>query len=239
MKNTKTIRFATIVLSAVLLVSGCSTTELPRADRLLKDGAHREARAIYSRQAAQHPRSFRAHYGLAMSWCAEALQKSELGCGTPQDWLTPIYHMNLAYTIGAGEKAQRNLAIFHYNLGAAFHREEKIQDAIKRLEQSVSLDTMLVKAHNLLGTIYHQRGNLSQAQRCYRKVIQIQPDYAMAHFNLGALSWARGDYETAAGCFEDAVSLAPHNGHFLLWLEKAQQILSLDDQTNNSEAADR
>ncbi|MFW6253398.1 MAG: tetratricopeptide repeat protein [Chitinivibrionales bacterium] len=224
-----------LILFCILLLPGCSSTELSKADQLLREGHYRKARQIYSRHVESRPRSFRAHYGLAMSWCAEALQKSELGLGESRDWFLPIYHMNRALSVGAGEKAQRNLAIFHYNLGAAFHREKSIEEAIKRLEHSVSLDSTLLKAHNLLGAIYHQRGNLSQAQRCYRRVIRIQPEYAMAHFNLGALSWARGDYASSASCFEKAVSLAPHNGHFLLWLEKARQQMVSAESTQKTQ----
>lgn len=215
-----------VSLLCLVFLYGCGLSELPRADRLLEEGNYRQARTIYARQAMHQPRNFRAQYGLAMSWCAEALQKSELGFGTPEDWYKPIYHMNLAFSIGAGEKAGRNLAIFHYNLGAAFHREENIEQAIERLEQSVSLDSNLLKAHNLLGAIYHQRGNLGQAERCYSRVIKIQPQYAMAHFNLGALAWARGDYQSSLDYFEEAATLAPNNGHFLLWAENAREQVS-------------
>lgn len=212
-----------IALVALVFFNGCGTAELSRADRLLEKGYYREARYRYEKYLRTHPEQFRAHYGLAMSFCAEALQRTELGLGVPEHWYLPVYHMNEAFKAGAGEKARKNLAIFHFNLGASYHRLKRFDDAIQMLEQSVDLDSMVLKAHNLLGAIYHQRGNLGQAQRCYQAVLDIEPHYAMAHFNLGAVFWARGDFDAAVTYFQAAVSHAPHNGHFLLWLEKARQ----------------
>jgi tetratricopeptide (TPR) repeat protein len=205
---------------AVLLV-GCRGSALIRANALLESGDYASARALYARMVATEPGNFAAHYGLGMSWCAEAMFKSELGLAEPDDWFEAISQLTIASRLDTIGEVRRTLAVLHYNLGACFKKNGNIDDAILRIGRAISYDSTLLKAYNLLGTLYQERGELDRAESCYRRVLIIKPDYAMAHFNLGTLCWARKEYGSARKHFVDAAALEPGNGYFETWLGKA------------------
>ena len=206
----------------VLLVPQCVTRDLNRAKQLLESGDFLRARKIYARVLDRAPESFPAHFGLAMTWCAEAISKTDLHLAEPADWYPAIYHMTVAANQGGSDQARETLAILHFNLGACFRKKGDNEAAIERIEEAILHDTTLLKAYNLLGVIYHEQGDLVGAQSCYRRTVELQPDYAPAHFNLGSVSWARGDYVSAQTHFGKAASLAPENAYFRSWLGKAK-----------------
>jgi tetratricopeptide (TPR) repeat protein len=213
----------TLLLAALALLAGCTRHRIDQADALLESGEFLEARALYGKVIAKNPRSYRAHYGMGMSWCAEAVHRTELDLASPSDWYDAIYHMTVAANLGAGAPATRTLGVLHFNLGAAYNTLGERDAAARRLEQAIAYDSTLLKAHNLLGAIYHGQGYLADAERCYARVLALDSSYAMAHFNRGAIAWARGDYAAAVNHFERAHALAPHSSHFEQWLSKARE----------------
>ncbi|MBD3318231.1 MAG: tetratricopeptide repeat protein [Chitinivibrionales bacterium] len=202
-------------------ITGCRSLELERAGSLLETGDYLRAQEVYEHVLKRRPDDFAGHYGMAMAHCAEAIERTELGLASPEDWYPAIYHMNVAVKIDRRPRALATLAILHYNLGASYRRSGQAEKAIARLERAVRCDSTLLKATNLLGALYHERGDLDKAARCYRRALAAHPDYPLAHFNLGALAWARGDINTARERLRHAASLAPGNKHFRKWLDKA------------------
>ncbi|MBN1980285.1 MAG: tetratricopeptide repeat protein [Chitinivibrionales bacterium] len=193
------------------------------ANRLLESGDFLGARRLYEAIIDKQPHSYAGHYGLGMSWCAEAMYKTELGLDKTEDWFSAIYHMTIAMNIRQDEQVLKTLAILHFNLGTCFKKINDTDNAIKLMEQALTYDPTLLKALNLLGALFHEKRNYQEAQRYYQKVIELQPEYAMAYFNLGALSWAQRDYKHAVTYFQKAVSLDTGNAYFRNWLAKAQE----------------
>jgi tetratricopeptide (TPR) repeat protein len=211
-----------IVLSGSAIIPGCRDSRLAAANGLLESGDFLGARPLYSRIIESRPRDYAAHYGLGMSYCAEAMHRTDLGLAAPDDWYPAIYQVTVAAHLDTSREVRRTLAILHYNLGACFRKNGNPADAILRIAQAISYDSTLIKAYNLLGTLYFEQADLDKAESCYRRTLIIKPDYAMAHFNLGALFWARGRYDEALTCFTDAAALEPENGYFQSWLSKTR-----------------
>ncbi|MBD3421945.1 MAG: tetratricopeptide repeat protein [Chitinivibrionales bacterium] len=207
--------------SILLVIPSCTNTSLQSANNLLESGDFLAARRIYAKIAQKRPQSFEAHFGLGMTYSAEAMHKTDLSLATPGDWYPAIYHLSRAANLGTNEKVQQTLAILHFNLGAAYKKRGDADAAIERLEQAVSYDSTLLKAFNLLGTLHQQKGNLARALMFYRQTIKLQPAYAKAHFNIGSIAWAQQDFELARVHFEKALQLEPDNAYFRLWYEKA------------------
>jgi tetratricopeptide (TPR) repeat protein len=216
--------FATLFLSLLTgaLFLYCKDPDLTAAKTLLESGDYLAARAIYEKAASAHPDDFAARYGLGMSWCAEAIYKTELGLADPDDWYPAIYQMTVASHLQPSGEARRTLAILHYNLGACYKKLGQPRDALRRIKEAVSYDSTLLKAYNMLGALYQDEGDLDKAESCYRRTLLLKPDYAMAHFNLGALSWARNDFKGALQHFLDAAAIEPENSSFQGWLTKAR-----------------
>jgi tetratricopeptide (TPR) repeat protein len=223
MKNTHNHIVRTLVLSLCVacMFPHCRQDRLETAKSLLENGDFLAARKIYDRLLDKQPGDFAAHYGLGMTWCAEAIYKTEIGLAGPQDWYPAIYHMTVAAQLTTDDQVRHTLAIMHFNLGACFVKLGERDEAIQRISQAVAYDSALLKADNLLGALYHEQGDFDNAERCYRRILRIKPDYAMAHFNLGALAWAKKDYPEAEKDFAEAVSCDPDNAYFKSWLAKA------------------
>jgi tetratricopeptide (TPR) repeat protein len=216
-----------VVLSIAALIFQCKNDNLKTAKELLEGGDFLAARELYERLVEKSPRDFAGHYGLGMTWCAEAMYKTEIGLADPDDWYPAIYQMTIAMHINPHPMARNTLAILHFNLGTCYKKMGNNDDAILRIQQAVAYDSTFFKAWNLLGALYHEQGNLAMAENSYRRAIILKPDYAMSHFNLGALSWARKEYAMAEKHFQDAVTLEPHNDYFEGWLAKAHAAASL------------
>jgi tetratricopeptide (TPR) repeat protein len=212
------------VVATVIGLSGCRDNRLTTANTLLESGDFVSARTLYYRMVEAQPRNFVAHYGLGMSYCAEAMFKTELGLATPADWYPAITQLTIATRLDTNREIRHTLAILHYNLGACYKKNNNIDDAILRISQAISYDSTLLKGYNLLGTLYQERGELDRAESCYRRTLIINPEYAMAHFNLGALCWRRKQYDEACTHFIDAAALEPENGYFQSWLTKSRAL---------------
>jgi tetratricopeptide (TPR) repeat protein len=210
------------LFSCSALIPGCRDHQLAAAKALLESGDYLSARPLYCRIVESKPRDYAAHYGLGMSYCAEAMRKTDLGLAEPDDWYPAIYQVTVAAHLDTSPEVRRTLAILHYNLGACYRKNDKAADAILLIAKAISYDSTLLKAYNLLGTLYYEQGDLDKAESCYRRTLIIKPDYAMAHFNLGTLFWARGRYKDALVCFTDAAALDPENDYFQSWLSKAR-----------------
>ena len=221
-------RYLPLALLAVLCITalcclGCRKDRLNHAKVLLEDGDFLSARKIYSRIAESRPEDYGARYGLCMTWCAEAIYKTEIGIAEPEDWYPAIYEMTVVTHLDTGKEARGTLAILHYNLGASFKKAGNREEAIRSIRHAVSCDSTLLKGYNLLGALYQEQGDLDNADLSYSHALLLKPDYAPARFNRGALAWARGDYAAAEKCFQDAVTRDPQNTYFTGWLEKARK----------------
>jgi tetratricopeptide (TPR) repeat protein len=224
MKNTRSRMVRTLVLTLCVAccIPQCNRDRLETAKALLEDGDFLAARSVYGRILDRQPKNFTAHFGLGMTWCAEAIYKTEIGLAGPSDWYPAIYNLTVAGHLGSDDQVSRTLAILHFNLGACYVKQGERGEAIQRISQALAYDSTLLKANNLLGALYHEQGDFDEAERCYRRILQIKPDYAMAHFNLGALAWAEKDYREAQTDFANAVALDSDNAYFKTWLAKAQ-----------------
>jgi tetratricopeptide (TPR) repeat protein len=203
----------------------CRDGDLLKAHMLLESGDYLAARNLYEPLVKGNPRDFESRYGLGMSWSAEAMYKSEIGMGEPEDWYPALYHMTVATHLRPERQARNMLAIFQFNCALEFRNKGDKAQAIATLQQAIVSDSTLAKAHNLLGALYQEEGDFDRAEQAYRRLLALNPDYAIAHFNLGALAWSRGDFPAAEKDFGDALALEPDNTVYAEWLDKARSHL--------------
>jgi len=216
------LRFLPTLLLLPILIS-CGDRAVQQGNALLETGDFLAARAVFEKIVRRRPMRFDAHFGLGMTFCAEAIYKTDLGLAKPEDWYPAIYSMTVAMHLSDNREVRQTLGILHFNLGACYKDAGNKDAAIERLEQAVSYDSTLVKAFNVLGALYHERGDWDLARRCYRAAVALEPDYSLAHFNLGVLAWAYGDYEAALESFARAASIEPDNPVFSEWRDKARK----------------
>ncbi len=99
----------------------------------------------------------------------------------------------------------------HYNLGAAFQAEGRLEDAVSELRRALAIDPDAATAHNNLGAALQAQGEPDAALVEYEHALRLRPADASARFNLGQALAAQGRYAEALGHYREAVRLDPED----------------------------
>ena len=118
----------------------------------------------------------------------------------------------------------------HFNLGVAYTREGRTEDAIKKFLTAIQLNPDLVDARYNLGLAYARQGRTQDAVREYQTTIALDSDYFMAHNNLANTYLAQGRTEDAIREYKKAIEIDPGfaNVHYNLGLAYTAQGRSED-----------
>ena len=95
------------------------------------------------------------------------------------------------------------------NLGEAYRRGGRPDDAAKCYAAALALAPELAAAHHGLGRLAAAAGAAEAAARRYRKAIAAEPGLAQPHLGLGELAFAAADYVQAAAHYRDALECRP------------------------------
>jgi tetratricopeptide (TPR) repeat protein len=74
-----------------------------------------------------------------------------------------------------------------YLIGRTYFLQEKLDEALEKLETGLTFDPQNAKAHNCVGVISTRKGWVDRAQRAFVNAVSIDPDFGDAHFNLAVL----------------------------------------------------
>ena len=85
----------------------------------------------------------------------------------------------------------------YVNLGAAYLRLEKYDEALKNWKKVLRLDPHHVATHLNLGNCYFQMGLLNLAIRQWIKTISLNEQSIMAHKNLASAYYQQGRFDLA------------------------------------------
>jgi tetratricopeptide (TPR) repeat protein len=139
----------------------------------------------------------------------------------PACWLC---HNNLATPLLHGSRTDLDAAIDHLreslrinpldaeahnNMGGAYQRLGRYEDALKEHQAALRLNPQLVEARYNMGLCAQALNRLDEARVQYVEAIRAQPDYALAHYNLGTTLTAMARPDEAGGEFREAIRLTP------------------------------
>lgn len=96
-----------------------------------------------------------------------------------------------------------------FALGAALHRQGRIDDAVRAYGRAIVFDPRFADAYANLGVAFRAQGKSEAAEACAARAIALQPDRANFHSNLGNAFRDQGRYEEAAAALQQALRLAP------------------------------
>ncbi|MFZ3060251.1 MAG: tetratricopeptide repeat protein [Candidatus Methanoperedens sp.] len=97
----------------------------------------------------------------------------------------------------------------HNNLGLAYDRIGKYEEAIKELNEALRLNPDYIEVHNNLGVTYDRMGKPEEAVNELKEALKLNPDYTEAHCNLGNIYACSGRYEEAARELHEALRINP------------------------------
>jgi len=99
----------------------------------------------------------------------------------------------------------------HYNLGNAYAKQNRLDEAIIEYNTALSLEPDDAEVHNNLGTAYLRQNRLEEAVHEFLTALKLEPDHAMAHNNLGIAYLSQNRLEEAANEFNIVLELEPDN----------------------------
>jgi len=101
----------------------------------------------------------------------------------------------------------------HTTLGIVYYQQNKFDDALSELTQSLAINPNSATAHNYLGITASQKGWQEAAEKEMLAAIEENPNYADAHFNLAVIysSSEPPAKELARRHYEKALALDPKN----------------------------
>jgi protein O-mannosyl-transferase len=100
----------------------------------------------------------------------------------------------------------------HNNLGVAFQRQGRLDDASREHREALRLLPNYAEAYNNLGIVAEQQGRMEEAVGYYTTALQLQSrerNSAEAHHNMGSVLQKLGRYEEAVAEIREALRINP------------------------------
>ncbi len=88
---------------------------------------------------------------------------------------------------------ESNSGLANYLLGRTYFLQDKLDEALTKLEVGLTYDPQNAKAHNCVGVISTRKGWVERAEKAFTSAVSIDPDYGDAHFNLAVLHATKND----------------------------------------------
>jgi tetratricopeptide (TPR) repeat protein len=95
------------------------------------------------------------------------------------------------------------------NLGAALHRQGRLDKAIREYRTAIGHDHTFALAHTNLGVTLAALGRLDDAIQEYHTAIALDPHNAQAHYNLGTALHKKGRPDDAIAAYRRAIGIDP------------------------------
>jgi tetratricopeptide (TPR) repeat protein len=119
-----------------------------------------------------------------------------------------------------------------YNLGVAFHAQDKLEDVIAAYRQQGQVKPDHEDGWNNLGLALAKQDKLEDAIAAYRQQGQVKPDHTWAWNNLGIVLYRQGETDEAITAFRKQIEVNPD--HTSAWLMMG---IALWKQGNDDAAA--
>ncbi len=130
--------------------------------------------------------------------------------------------------------AKPDYAPAHFNLGLVYERQNRIDDAIAKLEQVLSADPNDVGVAFQLATLYGRAERKDEAKSLFEQIVAKQPDYANARWLLSAIYEEQGAYDLAIQQVEAVAATNPDVPDIIARLEALKK--ARDEKTPPSAA---
>ena len=97
----------------------------------------------------------------------------------------------------------------HYLAGEFAYRQNRLDEAVREMEQATKLASAFSLAWSRLGYLYELQGNFSAARAAHRKALEVLPSNVSALLGLGQIALRQGDLGEALSDFQEALRQQP------------------------------
>jgi tetratricopeptide (TPR) repeat protein len=158
-----------------------------------KEGKPAEALAAFGKAISLEPDLASAHLG-----------RGAVLCDQKQDYQAAIAAFRKAIAL------QPDYPEAYYNLGVAFSKQGKANDAAAAYRKAASLRSDYVEAYQNLGALLCDKvHDYPGAIAAFREAIKLEPDNPAAHFGLGNSLTKQGAQDEAVASYRKAIDLKP------------------------------
>jgi protein O-mannosyl-transferase len=101
----------------------------------------------------------------------------------------------------------------HYNLGLAYVRKNRMEEAPQAFQSVLRLDSSHAKAYMNLALIYDRQNRPEEAMKAFQAALELDPNDATLHYNLGDVLARQGRLNEAVIAFQRAIELDPKDAN--------------------------
>lgn len=126
------------------------------------------------------------------------------------------------------------VAIFHNNLGNAYTKLDRLEDAEGQYRTAIILDSDRFDAMNNLGVLLARRKQFDDAEKVFRRLLELLPSFSDARQNLAQVYFSTGRISDAVRECAEGLVTAPHNRGLrhllgmayvaLGWMDEAREV---------------
>jgi serine/threonine protein kinase/Flp pilus assembly protein TadD len=118
------------------------------------------------------------------------------------------------------------------NLGRAFLRHGRLDEAVDAFRKAAELHPDYASAHFYHGTTLLQMGQADEALPALRKAVALAPEWAGAHCNLGVVLWLLGQFAQARAALQRGHELGSRRKDWAYpsaqWVQDCQRLMELE-----------
>jgi tetratricopeptide (TPR) repeat protein len=107
-------------------------------------------------------------------------------------------------------KKSPNKARPHFNLGAAYSKQNRSEEAVPFYKRALEINPNLAESHVNLGKALEQQNKVDEAFDHYKTALKLKPNLPEAHTNIGSILAKKGRTEEATQHFQSALEIRPH-----------------------------
>ncbi|HPR90556.1 MAG TPA: tetratricopeptide repeat protein [Synergistaceae bacterium] len=104
-------------------------------------------------------------------------------------------------------QANPESAVAYNNLGVAYRRLGRFDEAVAAYKKALALDPSLGAIHRNLGVALMKTGVWSEAREAFSRALQIEPTHATTHVNLGVVCINMGLFDDAVNVLKQALAI--------------------------------
>ncbi|VVB97609.1 Photosystem I assembly protein Ycf3 [uncultured archaeon] len=122
----------------------------------------------------------------------------------------------------------------HNNLGIAYDKIGRYDEAIEELQCALDLDPGYIEAHNNLAIAYEHTGRTEEAIAELGHALRLNPQYVEAHSNLGNIYAGQGRFEGGIEELKEALRIKPgyapaHNALGTIFTEQGKEQEAIEE----------
>ncbi|AEB09367.1 tetratricopeptide repeat protein [Desulfobacca acetoxidans] len=110
----------------------------------------------------------------------------------------------VAWTADKAQEATLKAAQGYLQYAMGLATDGKHQEALKSIDQAISLNPNYAEAYSLKGSCLERLGKMREAEEAYRKAVRLDPGYKEGYYYLGQFLKNQGKESEAAGFLDKA-----------------------------------